>query len=99
VDVVYLGEQRLAGLDHQRLETPLEQVPGFLAVAIEPVRKRRLQPAHAFGQVSPGRAQAQVKMIRDDAVGQQLPAGALAGLNNVRSNATFAPSVSKMNER
>ena len=37
--------------------------------------------SHLFEtEVSPGRAQAQVKMIRNDAVGQQLPTGALAGL-------------------
>src|SRR6266545_5137101 len=58
----------------QRLVAAAEQMAEQLVAAVEPARVSAQKPFHARNQVGMGRFEHQVKMIRHEAIGMNLPA-------------------------
>src|SRR6266566_1167603 len=65
---------------YQGLVTAAEQMAEQLVAAVEPARVSAEKPFHARNQVRPGRFEHQVKMIRHEAIGMNLPARLAARL-------------------
>src|SRR5438034_6381923 len=64
----------------QGLVAAAEQMAKQLVAAVEPSRVSTQKPFHARNQVRLGRFNYQVKMIRHEAIGMNLPAGLAARL-------------------
>ncbi len=63
----------LPRLHQKRLEAPLEQMPVLVPVLVETHREGGLQPAHAHGQVSQRRPEAQMIVVAHQAIRGQFP--------------------------
>src|SRR5208282_1123484 len=88
-----------AAIDDQRLVAPAEQVAKLFVPPIETAGIGSQQPLHAGDQIRAGRFDDQMKMVRHQAPGMDLPAGFFTGLANVSINSRWASSFLKMGSR
>ena len=91
VDVVDQVQQMAPGLHDQGLEAALEQMPALLAETVEPGREGRLEPPDALGKIPQRSRQADVVVVRHQAVGLHLPAETPAGLEKALLEGSLRP--------
>lgn len=85
VDIVARGTEVAvaAALNQLRLVASAEYVTDEFVAVIEPDGIGALEPSHAGNQIGVGGFQHQVIVIAHEAIGMNLPAGLLAGLQKI----------------